>query len=159
GREGEHDTLAIFSDRGRLRPSDRSGVWSGPDSAWFKMADLPGIERGVNFFIRAVITDEDSLLYIIEPSHNGSPSRMTLISAYPNPFNAITTINLILNTRSPYQIQLVDGYGRPLDWKQEGWGEGSITIPLELPQMPSGTYFIRVSTPKLHQAIPIILTR
>lgn len=159
GREGEHDTLAIFSDRGRRRPSDRSGVWSGPDSTWFKMINLPGIERGVNFFVRAVISSEDSVVYVADPAPHGQFSRLTPLKVYPNPFNTTTTINFLMSQPGLYKIELLDLQGRPSGWYLQGWGEQEVKASLSFPYLPNGTYLLKLTTPADHQATRVIMLK
>ena len=74
------------------------------------------------------------------------PAALTLLSPYPNPFNAELTIPLVLTSPAIVQLQLYDILGR-LAWQQRtSFSSGEHLVRVQLPQLSSGVYLLRGAT-------------
>ncbi len=154
----ETDTLAIFHDDGRGQyRTDRSGLLNGLDSTWWKMKYLPGITRGLNFYMHAVISD--TIPWSVGSQNDfAPPSTILLNPAYPNPFNNRTSLGFTVPNASPYQVQLLDRQGRQVRLLGEGTG-GSGVLALDAASLSTGTYFVTLKTPNGVVTQPIHLIR
>lgn len=103
-----------------------------------------GLENG---FDLALIDDD-----LIENGIGGSggdtpPQRLTLYSAYPNPFNDQTTLSFDLTAESDITMDVFDIRGRPVQALARGrYDAGNYRIPFEADNLPSGVYIIRLLT-------------
>jgi hypothetical protein len=67
----------------------------------------------------------------------------TVGRVYPNPFNPITNLPLVLDQSGIVQINLYDLKGTYISQLAKGhYSKGNYTIPLNLGMMPSGLYFV-----------------
>ncbi len=66
-------------------------------------------------------------------------------SVLPNPFVNEAFVQLQLNTQAKVQLQLMDASGKSLQTINKGiLSEGTYSIPLNVKQLPKGTYYIRM---------------
>lgn len=156
------DTLAIFLDDGSRR-TDRSGMWSGADEFWLKMQEVPGIELGYNFAIRALVADSSDLPWL--PSGIGPdgalllPSALLLDPAYPNPFNSRSALRYSVPAGLPFSLDLFDPAGRWARRLQTGVGAESEVVTLEAATLPAGSYHIVLRTPSGVRARRVMLLK
>jgi hypothetical protein len=88
------------------------------------------------------------------------PVEFSLSQNYPNPFNAITTISYALPTTGNVRIQVYDIMGRVVGTLENG------TVPAGYNQatwdaqgMPSGLYFLRLSTDQFSETMKMMLLK
>ncbi|HEY3295450.1 MAG TPA: T9SS type A sorting domain-containing protein [bacterium] len=92
-------------------------------------------------------TGRDRMTAGIEPRRDPIPLGYAL-SAYPNPFNASTTLSLSLPHSARAHIGLYDVSGRQVGTLADGVYEaGEHRIGFDGSALPSGIYFARLSTP------------
>jgi len=86
------------------------------------------------------------------------PSAYSLSQAYPNPFNNSTSLDYTLPRDERVVVQLFDVRGRqihtPLKATQTS---GEHTLQLNFTNLPSGIYFVRLSTPRFSESRKVLL--
>jgi len=153
------DTLAIFSDEGRVQTS-RSGLKDGRQRVWAKMLELPGVDLGLNFAIRAIIADSILGVYSLDPNTgNILPVSAELGSAFPNPFNSSSKLAFGVPVGTPYRAALFDPLGRQRAELASGIGNGRGFITLDAKDLSTGVYIVRLWTPYSIQAQRVMLIR
>jgi photosystem II stability/assembly factor-like uncharacterized protein len=96
----------------------------------------------------------------VRPEQKVLPATPSLISAYPNPFNSALSLYLMMGSRSPASVELLDLTGRSV-W-QMGLGElsaGGHRISIEASGIPSGSYHVRFKTNQTAESLPIQLLK
>ena len=87
------------------------------------------------------------------------PEKMTLNTAYPNPFNPVTSINYTLSGRDHVTLSVYNLTGKLIetlvDDKQDA---GSYTLVWDAANQPSGMYFLRMVTSNemFHQKLMLL---
>jgi hypothetical protein len=80
--------------------------------------------------------------------------------AYPNPFNAQTTISIELANTGYLSVEAYDILGRKVATVFQGnASQTQMTLPLNAESWSSGAYYIRLSTPTEHSVLQIILQK
>ena len=113
------------------------------DSTEFSYSFVPnGVEGSLENpiewgFIGADLSTEFDLL----------PGNFVLYPAYPNPFNPVLNIPLVLVNPGKLLVSVIDLNGRVVDTIANNfWESGSHTLTWSGDQFPSGVYFISVSS-------------
>jgi len=87
----------------------------------------------------------DGLLVVRLEGSSVVPDEFGIVSAYPNPFNAATTITYSLSSASRLSVQVFDPTGRRMSTLFEGYQQPGIhTRTLIATNLPSGLYFVRL---------------
>jgi hypothetical protein len=74
------------------------------------------------------------------------PVELSMVSAYPNPFNPSTTIRYQLSGRSQVSLRVYDTTGRVAAVLVDGWREaGAHEVTFDGSNLPSGVYVFRLS--------------
>ena len=77
------------------------------------------------------------------------PSSIEFLGAYPNPFNPSTTLSINADNATNASIMAYDITGRLVDVVFKGAiNSGVSTITWNASSLPSGVYFVKVSTPE-----------
>src|SRR5690606_27192000 len=76
------------------------------------------------------------------------PETLVLKQNYPNPFNPVTTISFTLPLATRVSLEVIDLLGRrvALLVSNEWHSAGTFEFPFDAEQLPSGTYFYRLTT-------------
>ena len=126
------------------------------------------VEQGNTYWYRLVDvayngkneTHNDLAISVKVDGQMDSPYSYTLKPAYPNPFNAQTQISYSIPEQQQVTIALYDVRGEKLrtlyDAKQAA---GNHSLNIGMPDLPSGIYFVQMSTPNFHQAQEIVLLK
>ncbi len=89
----------------------------------------------------------DGFMGVDEPSAT-TPDQWTLHQAYPNPFNATTTIKVDLPQRTHLKAQVFDILGREvITLADKPFSPGRHTLTVDASRLASGMYFLRVNQP------------
>ncbi len=81
-----------------------------------------------------------------ENAAHGAPSNYLLVSVYPNPFNALTTIDFDIPAAGHIELAIFDMMGRRVTTLRQGFqpaGHASIQWPAQ--SFASGTYFVKLA--------------
>ncbi len=113
--------------------SDKTPIW-GVNGVYYrlKINDLDG-------------TFSYSKVVNVSASQKGFSARI-----YPNPFDKNLTIDILTDKKTDVQVELIDILGRQVFHKSFLWGdlgghtEGG-TLPLSMPNVPSGAYLLKIS--------------
>jgi hypothetical protein len=90
----------------------------------------------------------------VAPANPGLPERFAIEGAWPNPFNAATTLKLALPTPGTVQIALYDLLGREVARLARGEiAAGRHKIALDGSRLASGTYLVRALGPAGQRAL------
>ena len=93
-------------------------------------------------------------------SLESSPTHFSLISAYPNPFNAKTAISYRLTVDSFVELLIYDITGREVACLSEGYQTaGLYEVVFDASQHPSGVYFARLQAQNFSQTRKLILLK
>jgi hypothetical protein len=88
-----------------------------------------------------------------------TPARYDL-SAYPNPFNPVTTLSLALPQAGPVTVDLYDVNGRLVRQLLHGTlAAGVQQITLDGSALPSGIYFVRLQAPAFTRTQKLVLMK
>jgi hypothetical protein len=88
------------------------------------------------------------------------PKQFILLSAYPNPFNSITTIALSLPEMSDVNVDLYDITGRNVkNIAQDRMTAGEHSLQVDAAGLPSGIYFVKATTGEFQVAKKIVLVK
>lgn len=116
--------------------------------------DTPGIASGVGFSPDFVLVADRGLLLVvyhedfvdIEDDNKSLPSKMSLNSCYPNPFNPSTMISFELQETSYITLNIYDIQGRFVEKLIDGnYDTGNYSFKWNASSKPSGMYFIGLS--------------
>jgi len=96
----------------------------------------------------------------IDPVDGDLPGRFGLAHAYPNPFNASTTIRYSLSSESDVLLEVYDILGRKVETLVAGIQQpGEHSVIWDADNLPSGTYFYRLKTADQDQSRKLILLK
>ncbi|HHS49881.1 MAG TPA: T9SS type A sorting domain-containing protein [candidate division Zixibacteria bacterium] len=83
----------------------------------------------------------------IKQADNVRPEEMAIAGAYPNPFNPVTTVKFDVSDASPVNITVFDVTGRRVETLVDlDLTPGTYETTWDASSMPSGVYFVRMST-------------
>jgi len=89
-----------------------------------------------------------------------APSKIDLMSNYPNPFNSTTTISFVLPKKQEINLQVFDMLGRPIAKLTSGVHETGVhRVTFDAANMPGGIYFYRLSGERLFEVNKMILLK
>lgn len=85
----------------------------------------------------------------VTPSYpTSSPISFTLNNAYPNPFNASSTLSFVMPSMGDVRVELFDSMGRLVSTPFAGeLSQGPHNLTLNAENFASGTYLVKLSTP------------
>lgn len=85
------------------------------------------------------------------------PESHVLLSAFPNPFNPTISLNLSGAPAGQIRFEILNISGQTLrDFTTTGQETSELTLPLNLADLPSGSYFVRAVYPGGSVMVPII---
>ena len=88
------------------------------------------------------------------------PVYFKLHAPYPNPFNPVTNIKFSLNRNAHLQIDVIDITGRVVDnLVNNEYAPGQHTIPWIPYSIPSGVYFVRLSSLGIKETKKLLLLK
>ena len=89
-----------------------------------------------------------------------SPASFTLLPAYPNPFNAVTTLSFDLPAAGRVRVEIFDITGRLVQTlADQMYSAGRQSIYYDASELSSGLYFARASSGSLHAVQKIVLLK
>ncbi|HBC46272.1 MAG TPA: hypothetical protein DEO84_00550 [candidate division Zixibacteria bacterium] len=92
--------------------------------------------------------------------HNNFPSSFSLSRAYPNPFNAQTTINYSLDQAGPVSIAVYNIVGQRVTTLINGIEQaGEHKVVWDAKDVPSGIYFAQLETAEKSESIKMVLLK
>jgi len=96
-----------------------------------------------------------------EPFGDASmPEGIGLITAYPNPFNSVASINYTLKESGVMQVAIYDISGRNVAVLQDGWmAAGKHDVVWDASQFPSGVYICRLNSGGVTASTKLTLVR
>jgi len=95
----------------------------------------------------------------LEPSSN-PPTAFALTPAYPNPFNATTSIGYDIPVRAPIRLEVYDVLGRKVARLVNGRQvAGRYQVVWDAGDLPSGIYFVRMQAGELVQTRKVVLLK
>ena len=98
--------------------------------------------------------------YGVEEQDVNIPSSTTLLNAYPNPFNAVASIDFTLPTATNVTLSVFSVNGRLLQTLSNGLRTaGSHQITLNANSYPTGSYLIRLDTRSVSMTQQILLLK
>jgi len=88
------------------------------------------------------------------------PISFKLLSAYPNPFNASTSIEFSLDSESPVEISIFDVMGRRVETVFDGvMTAGDHSVVWKADRYSSGIYFARLTDGKKSDSVRMVLLK
>jgi hypothetical protein len=104
------------------------------------------------YFFEIFEFDPETAIY--EQQQSPFPDRFHIERVYPNPFNSIVNITVLLDHPLVLNARLFDILGRQVaEMKPETVQAGEKTFSWHLNELPSGVYFLRMETDRGEQAI------
>ena len=97
---------------------------------------------------------------IVQVSKDIMPVNFKLQAPYPNPFNPITNIKFSLNRNARVQIDILDITGRVVDTLVDNeFDAGHHTMPWVTYSVPSGVYFVQLSSSNIIETKKLLLLK
>ncbi|MEW6753915.1 MAG: T9SS type A sorting domain-containing protein, partial [Candidatus Latescibacterota bacterium] len=94
------------------------------------------------------------------PGSAGVPRESRLLSCYPNPFNATTTIPYVLSAAGPVRLTVYDALGAEVATLRRGWQEaGPHSVTWHPTDCASGVYYCRLSADAVRQTRKLVLSK
>ncbi|MBU0507798.1 T9SS type A sorting domain-containing protein [bacterium] len=91
---------------------------------------------------------------------NPTDVMFSIYPSYPNPFNAVTSIVFEVSQPSIVRIAVFDVFGRETVRLHDGLSApGRHELEFHAENLPSGTYFVHLQTPRISQTQKILLIR
>ena len=88
------------------------------------------------------------------------PTEFAAISAYPNPFNPVTSLQLSLPESGNVSLVIYDTQGREVSKLLDGWySSGVFEVTFNASHLSSGTYFAFLRASDTKQAVKLLLIR
>src|SRR5690606_20198825 len=81
------------------------------------------------------------------------------VSIYPNPSNGNFNISVTGFEGGDISFEIIDMSGRVLYLQKTAQASGDVVMPFQLGNLPSGTYFVRLSTATRSSAHTIIISK
>jgi hypothetical protein len=95
-----------------------------------------------------------------DSSFSLSPLAFSLLSIFPNPFNAETSIKFELSNSNLISLAIYNIEGKEVEKLAEGWQEaGSYEIKFDASNLPSGLYFARLKAENFEQTQKLLLIK
>ena len=156
----EPGTLWISEDlgwtwhsRSYALPYGEQNVWLGGlayDSYRDRLWGMAGV--GVCYLDVSELAAEGPLVF--------QPADYTLLSVYPNPFNAEAKIRFDLLKREKVSVKMYDVLGREVKTVVDGMQEaGKHEVALSVPELASGVYFVRIQSAEVAKTEKIVLMK
>ena len=140
--------------------------------------EFVGITRSIEEFIGDTVMIRFQLIanffrnedgwYIDDLTVDGSPvsvedQKLTdnmVIDVFPNPVQNITNLNVKITYPSNLIIGVYNELGnKVVELNSDYFNAGNHNIPLEMGQLASGIYYIRISSDKDSQTVPVVINR
>jgi hypothetical protein len=127
----------------------RNCWWGDPSGPYHGELNPNGLGAQVDnhvMFIPWLTVDPDSsdtTEVSLDPSDPYLPELYSL-SAFPNPFNSLTQINIDVAHPNTYDVVLFDITGRQIEKIYQGKIDSHHTLSFESHALPSGTYFLQL---------------
>jgi hypothetical protein len=97
---------------------------------------------------------------VVQVAQDIMPVNFELHAPYPNPFNPVTNIKFSLNRNAHVQIDILDITGRLVDNLVDNeYDAGQHTIPWITYSVPSGVYFVRLSSFNVTETKKLLLLK
>jgi type IX secretion system substrate protein len=113
---------------------------------------------------QAKITLDDITVTSLETSDVATgevelPTEISIVSAYPNPFNPETTITFNVGANAQASLQAFDILGRQVATIAQGQFSGMQTVSWNANSLPAGMYFIRLESSGIQNVKQVILVK
>jgi photosystem II stability/assembly factor-like uncharacterized protein len=142
----------LCGDNGQLRKTTNGGInWlsqNSPTSTSMKdnffIDTAWGLSAGSNGFI--ILTYNGGTYTSVNLIEEETPAEFSLYQNYPNPFNPSTKISFDISKVSFVRLSVYDLLGREIKTLiDEDMNAGKYEVELDASELPSGTYFYRIS--------------
>ena len=145
GLIGEHPSLTELEPGGNMSHGiDFRGLYGSVLKDWFGLSESEVLSV-INGNYEPVQVINSSYATNVESSD--VPLPLTYLSNYPNPFQGQTTIEFGLDSVQPVRLDVFDLTGKMVkSLLNKTLPEGRHQLQFEAHTLPSGTYFVRVST-------------
>ncbi|MDZ7821522.1 MAG: hypothetical protein U5N26_06760 [Candidatus Marinimicrobia bacterium] len=161
--ETENRSYLLYRDGRRIASVEAAGTSTAPKTYVYKDKDIrPG--RTYRYALASMAFDSalrmlDSLLVraegaceVMRPFHMAAP--------FPNPFNPRSSVHIDLFSAAGIELSVLDLKGRKLRTLYRGTcRDGSLDIPVNLRDLPSGRYILACSSGKYREARTITLLK
>ena len=159
--------ISLDPDSGTVAPNDEAqlglaldatGLGDGQELSAILTLDNNGRTPRVEVPIE-VLVGRDTVS-IVESDRDRLPSRFSLEPAFPNPFNARTIITMNLPSATRLKIVLCDTQGRKVkDFGTANYEAGRQRIILQMEELPTGIYLLKVNAYGQSRAVKMVLLR
>jgi hypothetical protein len=122
-------------------------LWTAPqtgaDTVKLYLTGLQGNAGGQNTNLVLVSTRQTTDM----ENESFMPNKYTLLTCYPNPFNAQTSIKFTMPSANHVKIEIYNVLGQKVETLVDGFmGAGEHTVNWNASSEPSGVYFCRMAT-------------
>ncbi len=159
GHTKSHDLLVSYDygytweEQEIEMPPDRQGEVA-IDIAYDKWRDRLWIDTGVGLAYL-----DNPTTHVGEDVWRFQPATYATMNAYPNPFNANTTVQYTLTRPGNVRLDVFDLLGRRVATLVDGMTlPGGHSVSFDASELSSGSYFLRLNTPDqtLHRRITLV---
>jgi len=97
---------------------------------------------------------------VIEENSGAMPPRSFMLECYPNPFNAVTSIEFYLPVSGNSEIKVFDLLGRETAAVYQGWlAAGQYRYEFDAEKMASGIYFVQVKSGRYQGIRKVVMVK
>jgi len=150
--------IAVWGDDQTTEEID--GALDGQTLMLKLMTDAEMVNVGYQVLAGEMVYRKDALAVIELETSSIVPTEFAITSAYPNPFNSVTTISYSLPEQARVSLKLFDVSGREVETLVDRVQKaGNYSIPWNAIDFPSGVYFCRLNAKNEQRVIKLALVR
>ena len=157
-RKDAGEEQAAWTRVGFVESNVEGGTTSAPQSYRFTDDDLPFAADRLEYRLRQVDLDGSETLtdpISIEPT----VEQLRLRKTFPNPARSQATVRFAVPEQQDVSLQLYDVLGRQVRTVQQGDIQGRQELRVDVSGLPSGTYFLRLTTDGQTRTQKLTITR
>ncbi len=138
-----------------------AGNSSTPRSYHFSDVRVPQSAGTISYRLRQIDRDGSTEYSPVVMVAVANASRIGITDAFPNPFNPSTTVSYTVGNEGPVRLELMDVTGRSVQTvvSEQHMPAGSHSVMLNAAQLPSGRYFLVLSSSDQRSVHPVILMK
>jgi len=142
---GERGSARAWEEVGFVDSKVEGGTTNEPQSYRFEDEDLPFAADRLGYRLRQVNLDgSENLIDPVEIER--TVERLQLRKTFPNPAHGQATVQFAVPDAQDVRLALYDVLGRQVQIVSEGEIQGRRELQVDLSDLPSGAYFLRLRT-------------
>jgi len=151
----DEDKESEWTSIGRV---DGAGTTSEAQTYRYVDADLPFENDQIEYRLKQIDTD-GSTHFSDAITVEQAVTELRLLGTYPNPARSQATVRFAVPEQQDVSLKLYDVLGRQVRTVQQGEVQGRQELQVDVSGLPSGTYFLRLTTDGQTRTQKLTITR